>query len=119
MFAEARARWGQHRGLHPADAARPTLRTAVRSTPPFQLTCPRDVARRSTELGLGRGTSEAMDHSRHSSRTMIVVGGEALVDLVIDPDGRSTAKLGGGPFNAARTIGRLGSERDVPRCRLA
>ena len=41
---------------------------------------------------------------------MIVVGGEALVDLVIDPDGAVTAKLGGGPFNAARTIGRLGSD---------
>ncbi len=41
---------------------------------------------------------------------MIVVGGEALVDLVIDPDGAVTAKLGGGPFNAARAIGRLGSE---------
>jgi fructokinase len=41
---------------------------------------------------------------------MIVVGGEALVDLVIEPDGAVTAKLGGGPFNAARTIGRLGSE---------
>ena len=41
---------------------------------------------------------------------MIVVGGEALVDLVIDPDGGVTAKLGGGPFNAARAIGRLGSE---------
>ncbi|MEP7200985.1 MAG: PfkB family carbohydrate kinase [Ilumatobacteraceae bacterium] len=41
---------------------------------------------------------------------MIVVGGEALVDLVIDPDGSVAAKLGGGPFNAARAIGRLGSE---------
>ena len=41
---------------------------------------------------------------------MIVVGGEALVDLVIDPQGVVIAKLGGGPFNAARTIGRLGSE---------
>ena len=41
---------------------------------------------------------------------MIVVGGEALVDLVIDPNGAVTAKLGGGPFNAARTIGRLDSE---------
>ena len=40
---------------------------------------------------------------------MIVVGGEALVDLVIDPDGGVTAKLGGGPFNAARAIGRLDS----------
>lgn len=41
---------------------------------------------------------------------MIVVGGEALVDLVIDPDGAVTAKLGGGPFNAARSIGRLRSD---------
>ena len=41
---------------------------------------------------------------------MIVVGGEALVDLVIDPDGVVTAKLGGGPFNVARAIGRLRSE---------
>lgn len=40
---------------------------------------------------------------------MIVVGGEALVDLVIDRDGAVTAALGGGPFNTARAIGRLGS----------
>jgi fructokinase len=39
---------------------------------------------------------------------VIVVAGEALVDLVIDIDGRVTAKLGGGPYNVARTIGRLG-----------
>jgi fructokinase len=44
-----------------------------------------------------------------SVRRVIVVGGEALVDLVIDQDGAVTAKLGGGPFNAARAIGRLGS----------
>src|SRR4051812_5859362 len=41
---------------------------------------------------------------------MIVVGGEALVDLVIDRNGAVTATLGGGPFNAARAIGRLGSD---------
>lgn len=39
---------------------------------------------------------------------MIVVAGEALVDLVIRPDGSVSAALGGGPFNVARTIGRLG-----------
>lgn len=39
---------------------------------------------------------------------MIVVAGEALVDLVIDTDGSVVAKLGGGPYNVARTIGRLG-----------
>lgn len=39
---------------------------------------------------------------------MIVVGGEALIDLVVDTRGGVTAQLGGGPFNVARTIGRLG-----------
>ena len=41
---------------------------------------------------------------------MIAVGGEALIDLVIQPDGSVAAKLGGGPFNAARTMARLGSD---------
>jgi fructokinase len=41
---------------------------------------------------------------------MIAVGGEALVDLVIAPDGGVTAKLGGGPYNVARTLGRLGMD---------
>ena len=40
----------------------------------------------------------------------IVVAGEALVDLVIGVDGSVVAKLGGGPFNVARTIGRLGGD---------
>lgn len=39
---------------------------------------------------------------------MIIVIGEALIDLVIEADGRVLARPGGGPFNAARTIGRLG-----------
>ena len=39
---------------------------------------------------------------------MIAVTGEALIDLVVDPGGRVTAQIGGGPFNTARTIGRLG-----------
>jgi fructokinase len=39
---------------------------------------------------------------------MIAVIGEALIDLVVDHDGRVDAQPGGGPFNTARTIGRLG-----------
>jgi fructokinase len=39
---------------------------------------------------------------------VIVVAGEALIDLIVSPDGRLTANPGGGPFNAARTISRLG-----------
>jgi fructokinase len=40
---------------------------------------------------------------------MIAVTGEALIDLVLDHDGRLAAQPGGGPFNTARTIGRLGA----------
>ena len=39
---------------------------------------------------------------------MIAVIGEALIDLVVDHDDRVRARPGGGPFNAARTMGRLG-----------
>jgi fructokinase len=41
---------------------------------------------------------------------VIVVAGEALIDLILHPDGHLSAVPGGGPFNAARTIGRLGGE---------
>ena len=39
---------------------------------------------------------------------VIVVAGEALIDLILGPDGRLDAVPGGGPFNTARTIARLG-----------
>ncbi len=48
--------------------------------------------------------------SEHEIGSAIVVAGEALVDLVIQPDGSVTAALGGAPFNTARTCGRLGAE---------
>ncbi|HEY3484332.1 MAG TPA: PfkB family carbohydrate kinase [Ilumatobacteraceae bacterium] len=41
---------------------------------------------------------------------MIVVAGEALVDLVVGSDGSVISALGGAPFNTARTCGRLGAE---------
>jgi fructokinase len=39
---------------------------------------------------------------------MIVVAGEALIDLLVGVDGALRAIPGGGPFNTARTIARLG-----------
>jgi fructokinase len=39
---------------------------------------------------------------------VIVVAGEALVDLVPDGDDALRAHAGGGPFNTARTVARLG-----------
>ena len=37
----------------------------------------------------------------------IVVAGEALIDLVLAPDGGLVGHPGGGPYNVARTVGRL------------
>ena len=39
---------------------------------------------------------------------MLLVCGEALIDLVSEPDGRYAARPGGGPANTAVTLGRLG-----------
>jgi len=39
---------------------------------------------------------------------MITVVGEALVDIIVDPDGNVTSVVGGGPLNTARTLARLG-----------
>jgi len=41
---------------------------------------------------------------------VIVVAGEALIDLVVGTDGQVDARPGGGPYNAARTLARLGAE---------
>ena len=41
---------------------------------------------------------------------MIVVVGEALIDLVIATDGSVEAAAGGAPFNTARAAGRLGAD---------
>lgn len=39
---------------------------------------------------------------------MIVLAGDALVDLIVREDGSITAVPGGGPYNSARAAGRLG-----------
>jgi len=39
---------------------------------------------------------------------VIVVAGESLIDLIVRPDGRVDAAPGGGPYNAARAVARLG-----------
>ena len=43
----------------------------------------------------------------------IVVAGEALIDLVPDPDGRLRALPGGSPFNVAIGLGRLGADASL------
>lgn len=54
-------------------------------------------------------TSSAVPHSGDRPDPVLLVVGEALVDLVISPDGSVDATLGGAPFNTARTCGRLGA----------
>ena len=39
---------------------------------------------------------------------MITVAGEALIDLIVDRAGHVDPRLGGGPFNVARAVARLG-----------
>ncbi len=39
---------------------------------------------------------------------MITVAGEALMDMLVSPSGMISAFPGGGPFNVARTVARLG-----------
>jgi fructokinase len=40
---------------------------------------------------------------------VIVIAGDALVDLIVRADGSITAVPGGGPYNSARAVGRLGT----------
>jgi fructokinase len=49
-----------------------------------------------------------MERHEPVDRHVIVVAGEALIDLIVGPDGALAAIPGGGPFNTARTIARLG-----------
>ncbi len=41
---------------------------------------------------------------------MIQVMGEALIDIIVSPVGEIDSVVGGGPFNTARTIARLGTD---------
>jgi fructokinase len=43
-----------------------------------------------------------------SDRDLIVVAGESLVDLIVRPDGLVDEIPGGGPYNTARALARLG-----------
>src|SRR5579875_3097594 len=45
-----------------------------------------------------------------TTEPMIVVAGEALIDLIPTPAGDLGIHPGGGPFNTARWLGRLGAD---------
>jgi fructokinase len=61
--------------------------------------------------GRGRehGRGDGLDgEANPGAGRLIVVAGEALIDRIESPDGRVVEVPGGGPYNAARTIARLG-----------
>lgn len=51
-----------------------------------------------------------MEKTREKLDAVIVVIGEALMDLIVGDDRQVLASPGGGPFNTARAMGRLGSD---------
>ncbi len=73
----------------------------------------RVVERTVEELeGVGAAIHRGSVRRARTMALVIVVAGEALIDLLIGPDGRVTETPGGGPFNTARAIGRLGLDVD-------
>jgi fructokinase len=59
---------------------------------------------RTPEGGRAEGNTRAVN----GADPAIVVAGDALIELVLEPDGRTRSRPGGGAVNAARTLGRLG-----------
>ena len=55
------------------------------------------------------GVTSSQPESGPAVGPSIVVAGEALVDLIVRPSGEITPLAGGGPFNSARAIARLGT----------
>ena len=49
----------------------------------------------------------------------IVLSGEALFDLVLARDGSLVGHPGGGPYNVARTVGRLEHQAEGPQVKRA
>src|SRR3954447_14624202 len=102
-------------------AASASMAAAERATPPSRwLTRPRSRRLPASVAGSSSVPSSSSVASVRRSivglrvrrpRTMarmIVVAGEALIDLLVDVDGAVRAIPGGGPFNTARAIARLG-----------
>src|SRR5439155_19601727 len=57
----------------------------------------------------GADGTDANDHARLGrDPSVIVVCGEALIDMIYNGDGTQRAAPGGGPFNTARALARLG-----------
>ncbi len=53
------------------------------------------------------------DRADQTPEAMITVAGEALIDMLVSDTGEISAHPGGGPFNVARAVARLG-----PRCQF-
>src|SRR3954471_9639056 len=102
-------------------AASASMAAAERATPPSRwLTRPRSrrfparvagsssFPSSSSVASVRRSIVRLRGRRPRTMARMIVVAGEALIDLVVEADGGLAAVAGGGPFNSARTIARLG-----------
>ena len=90
------------------------------TAPPFQAVDPRGrpwplVAGPAARAGAGAGGTSVTcwpprgdPAGNRRVQPMITVAGEALIDLIVDPAGHVDPRLGGGPFNVARAVARLG-----------
>jgi len=62
-----------------------------------------------TAIGMRAGVQSVAPAALYEEAiAMILVAGESLIDLIVGAQGTVHASPGGGPFNAARTIARLG-----------
>src|ERR1700683_2911264 len=60
----------------------------------------------------------ARDRFSPQRQRMITVAGEVLIDLIVDPADHLDPRFGGGPFNVARAVARLGQASAI-LCRLS
>jgi fructokinase len=68
---------------------------------------PTEGATPGPSAGANPGPAAGATANSFAAEDVILVGGEALYDLVVDGSDELRGHPGGGPFNTARTIGRL------------
>ena len=98
---------GAHGGLAVA-----RQRHQPRQTIPFPSTAKSAYSSPSQNFSYGRKPKEC-----GGAKSMILISGEALIDLIPDPekDARYDAVLGGSPYNVAIGLGRLGPKPRLSR----
>ena len=112
--------WNSVKVLAREDRGGPTCRRRRAAREPWVRTVVVVGADQSVDVdelgGVGEGHGAILPEARRvvtlptwtALAGVVLVGGEALFDLVLDSSGEIRGHAGGGPFNAARTVARLG-----------